>query len=193
MKSSTIIILSHQIVFQGLFIAKNILLRQKLGIAVRGRNQEANLSIVFFCLYITVSFLFSLDNVSFGTVSLISKTVATVAAIILLAVNLLIGTASLIGLKDSWRVGILEDQQTDLIEGGIYRFSRNPYFLSYLIMLVAYTVLLQNIVLLIFSVLGFVIIHRMVLKEEQHLTKQHGDIYCQYLKKVPRYFIICIF
>lgn len=193
MRSSAIIILSHQIVFQGLFIAKNILLRQKLGMAVRGRNQEANLSIVFFCLYITVSFLFSLINVSFGTVSLISKTVATAAALILLAVNLLIGTASLIGLKDSWRVGILEDQQTDLIEGGIYRFSRNPYFLSYLIMLVAYTVLLQNIVLLILSVLGFVIIHRMVLKEEQHLTKQHGDIYRQYLKKVPRYFIICIF
>jgi protein-S-isoprenylcysteine O-methyltransferase Ste14 len=190
MRSPVLIILSHQIVVQGMFLAKNILLRQRLGMAVRGRNREANLLIVFFGLFITVSFLFSLINVSFGTVGLISRSVATAIAIVLLVVNLLIGAASLIGLKDSWRVGILEDQQTDLIEGGIYRFSRNPYFLSYLIMLAAYTVLLQNIILLILSLLGFVIIHRMVLKEEQHLTEQHGDLYRQYQKKVPRYFII---
>ncbi len=190
MKSSVLIILSHQIVFQGMFFAKNILLRQRLGMQVRGRNREASLSIVFLGFFITVSFLFSSFNVSFGTVGLISKSVATATAIVLLAVNILIGAASLIGLKDSWRVGILEDQQTDLIEGGIYHFSRNPYFLSYLIMLAAYTVLLQNIILLILSLLGFVFIHRMVLKEEQHLTEQHGDIYRLYLKKVPRYFII---
>ena len=190
MKSFVLIILSHQIVFQGMFFAKNILLRQRLGTAIRGRNREANLSIVFFGLFVTVSFLFSLINVPIGTVSLISISVATAIAVVLLAVNLLIGGISLIGLKDSWRVGILEDQQTDLIEGGIYRFSRNPYFLSYLIMFAAYTVLLQNIILLILSLLGYIFIHRMVLKEEQHLTNQHGDMYRLYLKKAPRYFII---
>ena len=35
-----------------------------------------------------------------------------------LAANLLVGAASLAGLRDSWRFGVLEDQQTDLIEGG---------------------------------------------------------------------------
>ena len=68
----------------------------------------------FFGLFIIVSFLFSLINISFGTLNLIPETVATAIAIVLLASSILIGAASLIGLKDSWRVGILEDQQTEL-------------------------------------------------------------------------------
>jgi len=111
-------------------------------------------------------------------------------ALTLLVINLFVGVASLIGLRDSWRVGVMEDQQTDLIKGGIYSFSRNPYFLSYLIMFVAYTVLLQNIILLILSLVGFAMIHLMVLKEEKHLTASHGEKYRQYQKRVPRYIII---
>ena len=94
------------------------------------------------------------------------------------------------GLKDSWRVGVLENQQTELIEDGIYRFSRNPYFLSYLIMFAAYTILLRNIILLVLSFVGFALIHAMVLKEEKYLAALHGEKYRQYQKKVPRYIII---
>ncbi len=173
-----------------MFFTKNSLLRKRLGISVRGRNREANLSIVFFGLFIILSILLSPFEVPFGTVDLITKNNAQIITIVLLAMNLLMGAVSLIGLKDSWRVGVLKDQQTDLIQGGVYRFSRNPYFLSYLIMFAAYTILLQNIILFILSIAGFVMIHKMVLKEELHLTDQHGDIYRQYKKRVPRYIII---
>jgi len=148
------------------------------------------MSVVFFALFIIISLLLGLYDAPFGTFNLLKRTSALAVALTLLAMNLLVGAASLIGLRDSWRVGVLEDQQTDLIEGGIYSFSRNPYFLSYLIMFVAYTVLLQNIILLILSIVGFAMIHLMVLKEEKHLTALHGEKYRQYQKRVPRYFII---
>jgi len=173
-----------------MFFAKNILLRRRLGKPIRGGNREANLSVVFVSIFIALSVLLGLFNTHLGMVHLVARSTALAIALALLTVNLLVGAVSLAGLKDSWRVGVLEDQETELIEGGIYRFSRNPYFLSYLIMFAAYTVLLQNIILLVLSVVGFAMIHAMVLKEEKHLAVQHGERYHQYQKRVPRYVII---
>lgn len=190
MNGSVLIILIHQTIFQGMFFAKNISLRRRLGMPIRGRNREATLSVGFFALLIIISLLLGLFDAPFGTFSVLKRTSALAVALTLLVINLFVGVASLIGLRDSWRVGVLEDQQTDLIERGIYSFSRNPYFLSYLIMFVAYTVLLQNIILLILSLVGFAMIHLMVLKEEKHLTALHGEKYRQYQKRVPRYIII---
>ncbi|MCP4370343.1 MAG: isoprenylcysteine carboxylmethyltransferase family protein [Deltaproteobacteria bacterium] len=93
-------------------------------------------------------------------------------------------------MKDSWRVGVLEDQKTELVTTGIYRFTRNPYFVSYFLMFAAYTVLLQNLILFGLSILGFLIVHKMIMKEEKYLYSVHGDTYEQYKTKVPRYMII---
>jgi len=190
MSGSVLIVLIHQTIFQGMFFAKNISLRRRLGIPIRGSNREAIMSVVFIALFIFISLLLGLFDAPFGTFNLLTRTTALTITLTLLSMNLLVGAASLIGLKDSWRVGVLEEQRTDLIEEGVYRFSRNPYFLSYLIMFVAYTVLLQNIILLILSLAGFAMIHLMALKEEKHLTALHGENYLQYQKRVPRYIII---
>ena len=190
MRSSAIIIIVHQMIFQGMFFVKNITLRRRLGMPIRGRNPEAIASILFFAMFIIISIVFGLAEVPVGTISLMPKASAMTIALMLLVANLIIGIASLIGLKDSWRVGVMEDQQTNLIESGIYRFSRNPYFLSYLIMFAAYTLLLQNTILLVLSIIGFVLVHLMVLKEEKHLAISHGEKYQHYRKRVPRYLII---
>ena len=128
MRVSVLIIFFHQIVFQGMFFAKNISLRRKLGMPIRGRNREANLSIVFFSLFTILSLFLGLFKAPLGTVNLVAGTTSLIAALALLAVNILVGAASLTGLRDSWRVGVLEDQQTDLIEGGIYRFFEESLF-----------------------------------------------------------------
>jgi len=93
-------------------------------------------------------------------------------------------------LKDSWRVGVLEDQKTELVTTGIYRFTRNPYFVSYFLMFAAYTVLLQNFILFGLSILGFLFVPKMIMKEEKYLYSVHGDAYVEYKTKVPRYVII---
>lgn len=185
-----LVILIHQIVFQGMFLIKNIFLKKKLGKPIRGNNKEANLSIVLFIVFIAISLLISFFQLSIGEISVLSEFLSIIFGSVLLLFNLIISAASLVNLKDSWRVGVLEDQKTELISSGIYRFTRNPYFLSYIIMFIAYTVILQNILLLVLTVFAFFLIHKMILKEERYLYSVHGADYMYYKQKVPRYILI---
>ncbi len=181
MNRITMIMLIHQILFQGMFFAKNIALKKRIGKKIKGNNIEATLLILFFILFILFSFLLSLKAISSG--------IALTAGLLILIVNLVVSMSSLLGLKDSWRVGVLEEQKTELITSGIYRFSRNPYFVSYILLLVAYSTLLQNIWMFVFTAIGCIFIHILILKEESYLRTQHGEQYENYLKSVPRYLI----
>ncbi len=185
-----VILLLHQTLFQGMFVLKNTLLRRKIGQKIRGNNIEATVSIVFFALFIGVALGMSLVDLPFGRIQLAPDPLAWTIGLFILMANLLISAASLHGLKGSWRVGVLAEQKTELVTSGIYRFSRNPYFASYLLMFVGYTLLLQNGVLLILSGIGFLLVHSMVRKEESYLTSVHGEAYLLYKGKTARYLVV---
>jgi hypothetical protein len=55
MPDAALLILIHQLLFQGMFVAKNFFLKHKLGKPIRGFNLEANLSISFFIFFIGLS------------------------------------------------------------------------------------------------------------------------------------------
>jgi protein-S-isoprenylcysteine O-methyltransferase Ste14 len=184
---ATAIILLHQLLFQGMFAAKNVVLRRRLGQSIRGRNREADRAVAFFALFIALSLALAWSGSAVGSVRLLPDVAATGLCLLLLALNLAIGAASLRDLGDSWRVGVIEAQQTDLVVDGIYGATRNPYFTAYLLMFAAYTVLLQNTLLLALSCIGFGLVHAMVLKEEAYLESVHGEIYRDYRARVPRY------
>ncbi len=190
MPETWFVILLHQLVFQGMFVTKNIILRRKIGEQIRGKNREATNFIVFFVLFIGVAVGISILKLPFGKVQLLNGFFAIILGLVLLFLNLILAGASLTNLKDSWRVGVLEDQKTALITTGIYRFTRNPYFVSYLLKFAAYTVLLQNLILFGLSIVGFLFVHKMIMKEEEYLYSVHADAYVQYKMKVPRYIII---
>ncbi len=190
MFKSWLIILIHQIFFQGMFVTKNTALQKKTGKQIRGKNKEATASIIFFTFYIIVSLVFGILETPVGKAKIFSNFTSQTVGIVLLIFNLVVSLFSLINLKDSWRVGIVDNQKTELVTSGIYRFTRNPYFLTYILMFAAYTIILQNIILLVLSMFGFFFIHKMILKEEAYLYALHGDVYKQYKDKVPRYLLI---
>ena len=185
-----LIILIHQIIFQGMFLAKNISLHRSIKKKIRGNNIEANVSIVFFTLFIAVALVFSYFNFPYGKINLFNNQISLVTGLVFITVNLLLSAASLIDLKESWRVGIVKEQKTELISSGIYKYTRNPYFLSYIFMFAAYTFLLQNMIIFVLSVCGFIFIHSMIKKEEGYLLGIHGNSYVTYKEKVPRYLFI---
>ncbi len=189
MRDTAVIIALHQLLFQGMFFLKNALLRRKLGQPVRGANPEAVASILFFACFIALSLWLALADRPPGHYALLAPGPALAIGLALLGANLLIGLASLKDLGDSWRVGVLEEQRTALVQSGIYRYSRNPYFLAYLLMFAGYTVLLQNALLLGLSLVGFACIHLMIGREERYLAGLHGEEYRQYCRRVPRYLL----
>lgn len=190
MSESALIILLHQLLFQGMFVVKNLRLRRKLGQPIRGANPEARRAVGFFALFIAVALYLAWSGAGFGTVHWLPPIAATGLCLLLLALNLAIGAASLRDLGDSWRVGVLEEQRTDLVEDGIYSLSRNPYFVACLLMFAAYTLLLQNLVLLAMSFIGFGLVHGMVRREEAYLESVHGEAYRDYKGRVPRYLLL---
>ena len=189
MTTVTWLILSHQILFQAMYVAKNYILRRKLHQPIRGFNSEANLFIGFFVVYIVLTLFQSLDTKEHLVAGFWTLT-SLVVAILLMFASLCIAAISLRDLGDSWRVGVIEEQKTKLIDRGIYRFSRNPYFLSYLLMITSYALLLQNAVHLGLSLVGCGLIHAMVKREEKYLLGKHNEAYIEYQGRVPRYFLL---
>lgn len=182
MTDSLFLILLHQLLFQGMFFTKNLTLKNKLGLPVRGNNAEANLAIAFFVVFIALSLYLAAHGAG-------SSGLVWLLGFALMLASLGVGFASLRDLGDSWRVGVIEQEQTTLIDNGIYGRSRNPYFVSYLLLFAAYVVLLRSAVLLLLAVAGWRLIHRMILKEERHLEGIHGDDYRRYCQRVPRYLL----
>ena len=187
MNESAALIILHQLLFQGMFFVKNISLQRKLHQPIRGFNLEANLSIAFFVFFIAVSIYLALTSNHIIDQQLVPTYVAQIGGVLLMLANLAMGLAALKHLGDSWRVGVLEEQTTELVESGIYRISRNPFFVAYLLMFAAYTVLLQSPALLLLSLLGFAMVHSMVRREETYLQSVHGATYNAYRQRVPRY------
>lgn len=190
MKTVAWIIIAHQAVFQTIFFVKNTVLARRTGKRIRGKNKEVIAGIAFFAMFIFASLMMSIVDNPVGEVRLFSRSAALIIGLGLLGLNLAVSAASLVHLKESWRVGITEGQKTALITSGIYRFTRNPYFVSYLLMFVGYSVILQNLVLFGLAVLAFYPIHKMILAEERYLLSVHGHRYKAYKEKVPRYLLI---
>jgi hypothetical protein len=97
------LILLHQLLFQGMFLAKNLYLRRKLGMAVRGGNREANMAVAFFVLFIGLSLWLAWRAPGPGTLNLISAEASLGFGLALMAASLVVALASLLGLRDSWR------------------------------------------------------------------------------------------
>jgi len=76
---------------------------------------------------------------------------------------------------------------------GIYKFSRNPMYVALFLAFVSFSLMawqvepVNGLVILIIAILKTVIVHWMVLKEEQFLTEKYGDIFLKYMNKTPRY------
>jgi protein-S-isoprenylcysteine O-methyltransferase Ste14 len=110
--------------------------------------------------------------------------------LILITFGFLLGILALMSMKNSWRVGIKYDQKTELVRSGVYAFSRNPYFLSYDILIFGYILLYPSLIILGLYLILVMIFHRMILEEEKYLESKHGETYLTYKQSVKRYMTI---
>jgi len=88
---------------------------------------------------------------------------------------------------NSWRIGIDEEKQTDLVTAGLFKWSRNPIFLGMLATLLGIFLVMPNALTLLFAVLGYVLIQIQVRLEETFLESKQGAKYNEYRAKVRRW------
>jgi protein-S-isoprenylcysteine O-methyltransferase Ste14 len=82
----------------------------------------------------------------------------------------------------------LEPVPTYLLTQGPYKFSRNPMYLSELLLWLGWSVIFGSILLLICSFILWVLMNYVAIpKEERALEERFGDLYREYKNKVSRW------
>lgn len=105
------------------------------------------------------------------------------------AVGVAVFILAMATMRDNWRAGIPESDQTALVTTGIYRVSRNPAFLGFDLMYLGLLLAFFNPIHLIFAGFAMVMLHLQILQEEQFLAAAFGREYAEYRARTGRYFI----
>ena len=99
----------------------------------------------------------------------------------------LIFLLSVLCMKDSWRAGIPDQEHTELVTSGIYRFSRNPAFLGFDFMYIGVMLMYCNLLTVPLTVFASVMLHLQILQEERYLDVTFGEAYREYKRHTFRY------
>lgn len=87
----------------------------------------------------------------------------------------------------NFRIGIDEGVKTDLVQGGLFKISRNPIFLGMRLRLLGVFLILPNALMLAVLIAGETLVQTQVRLEEEFLTRAYGKSYLSYKKQVHRW------
>jgi len=88
---------------------------------------------------------------------------------------------------NSWRIGIDAGDKTQLVQHGVFRWSRNPIFLGMRVTLLGFFLVLPNAVTFATLVLGEALMQIQVRLEEEYLRQTHGEDYQKYCQRTRRW------
>ncbi len=70
---------------------------------------------------------------------------------------------------------------------GLYRYSRHPIYVSFIVILIGVGIASASWLLLSFSIVLMVLIPHIVIPEERFCLEKYGDSYREYVNRTPRY------
>lgn len=171
------------------FITRNLLVWKRTGQPIRSRDRFVASSVTSSILCFIVAILSTNEPVYhyMGAILSLQHSLASSVGLVLLGLSIILVWVVSAHLKNSWRVGVHDDQKTDLIQDGLYGYVRNPYFLSYYMMFFSLFLIRPSLVLLLLVGVTAFTFHKMILKEEAYLFATHGAAYREYKAKTGRY------
>lgn len=89
-------------------------------------------------------------------------------------------------MSNSWRIGIDENNKTELVTKGVFSISRNPIFLGMIISVLGLFFILPNALMFCLAITTYIVIQIQIRLEEQFLQNQHGQDYINYKHKTRR-------
>jgi protein-S-isoprenylcysteine O-methyltransferase Ste14 len=93
-----------------------------------------------------------------------------------------------LGMGESWRIGVSDDERTDLITGGWFSLVRNPIYSAMVVGWTGFALMVPT--WLGFSALGAIALGlelQVRAVEEPYLLRAHGDAYRAYAARVGRF------
>lgn len=91
-------------------------------------------------------------------------------------------------LTSSLRFGLNANNLGELITSGIFARSRNPFFVSILLLFLGISMVFPTPFFIGILILSLLSIHFVILKEEKFMLESYGEEYREYFRKVRRYF-----
>jgi protein-S-isoprenylcysteine O-methyltransferase Ste14 len=117
----------------------------------------------------------------------LEKPVLQWVGMVFLHISLLLVLVAQAQMARSWRVGFDENARTELVQHGLFRFSRNPVFLGMLLTMLGLFLVLPNALTLLAAVLTWVVLQIQVRLEEAYLSAVQGAPYQDYRLRVRRW------
>jgi protein-S-isoprenylcysteine O-methyltransferase Ste14 len=173
----------------GMVITRVMLMRRK-GIEAMhfGKMDRKDFLIPPFAfLYFYLIFAAAFNLPSLSSQKFFHSAAAPWSGVLLCLAGLLLLLWSLVSFGKSFRVGIDAEKPGGLVTTGIFAFSRNPIYVAFGAILLGQFLIFSNWILLVYLGLGFWLVNRQVLLEEDHLKQQYGQEYLDYCKRVRRY------
>ena len=79
--------------------------------------------------------------------------------------------------------------QNKLVQNGIYKISRNPIYLSSMLVSLGIVILCKSPALAGLITIYFLLQYQIIIEEERFCAEKYGEIFNDYKKRVPRYFL----
>jgi protein-S-isoprenylcysteine O-methyltransferase Ste14 len=113
-------------------------------------------------------------------------TLQTAGAVLIVA-GIILSAAAQLNLGASWRIGIDAGSAPGIVTDGLYRISRHPIFLGFLLVFAGYAAMLPtplSVGLLLGAYIGLRV---QTSAEEDHMLRTYGDAYQAYAGRVGRF------
>lgn len=80
-------------------------------------------------------------------------------------------------------------ESDDTVTRGVYRFSRNPMYVSISLILLGTAIASRSVILATLWIVTAIFTHILIVGEERYCVKTYGESYRDYMKRVPRYLL----
>src|SRR5262245_30072609 len=121
--------------------------------------------------------------------SFLNSTVVKVLGLLFVCLGLIILLLAFVSFGNSWRIGIDRQTPGTLVTKGIFRITRNPIFVAFNFFSIGIFLMNGTEFFLIFALLAALAIHFQIRREEAFLSRQYGQAFQDYCRRVPRYLV----
>jgi protein-S-isoprenylcysteine O-methyltransferase Ste14 len=114
--------------------------------------------------------------------------IRNIVGAIFLAYSVLVASLAIFQMRRAGTNIDVRKPSTTIVSNGIYRYTRNPMYLSMALLLIAVSVLISNIWILILTPVFIIVIQKGVIeREERYLEGKFGTEYTSYKKSTRRW------